>query len=84
MKKALLIIGLTYSSFSAFSQSHQREYDSLSVLTGKKVLGYSKTYFKNRETLVIFYYDKGEMSDSTVYVKEHRDSAVIRPVQKRR
>ena len=67
-----IIIFILFSLFytNSFCQSRQKQYDSLSVVTGVNVLGYSITYLKNRETFIIFYYNNGEMADKILYTKD--------------
>jgi nucleoside-diphosphate-sugar epimerase len=48
--KMLLFILFSLFYTNSFCQSRQKQYDSLSVVTGVNVLGYSITYLKNRET----------------------------------
>jgi hypothetical protein len=73
MKTLFLIICLLFSSHS-FSQlkKYEREVDSLSVLYKKKVIGYSKTITLNiepRESLIIFYVERGETEEMIVWTK---------------
>ena len=68
--KLLLLISAVLLSAACFGQVHQKEYDSLSRVTHKKVLGYSTKYHDRRVECVVFYYDKnGEMTDQFLYTK---------------
>jgi hypothetical protein len=69
--KLLFLISAVLLSAACFGQVHQKEYDSLSRVTHKKILGYSTTYYDRSVKCVVFYYDKdGEMSDQILYTKE--------------
>ena len=54
MRLLLLIIAVLLST-ACFSQSQQRVYDSLSKVTGKQVVGYSKAYHNTQLTYTIWY-----------------------------
>jgi hypothetical protein len=69
--KLLFLISAVLLSAACFGQVHQKEYDSLSRVTHKKILGYSTAYYDRSVKCVVFYYDKdGEMSDQILYTKE--------------
>jgi len=67
-----LLLFLVTNTASAQLQKYKREVDSLRLLYKKNVIGYSKNITINgepRESLIIFYVDKGEMQDELVWTK---------------
>jgi hypothetical protein len=55
-------------------------YDSLSTKYKVEVVGFTKTYFKNRETLIIFWYDKnGSIKENLLWTKEDGNTILTMP-----
>jgi heterodisulfide reductase subunit B len=78
--KLLFLISAVLLSAACFGQSHQKEYDSLSRVTHKKVLGYSTRYHDRTVECIVFFYNKyGEMDQQLLYTKT-LDSATIQKV----
>lgn len=78
--KLLFLISAVLLSAACFGQGHQKEYDSLSRVTHKKVLGYSTKYHdRNVECIVFFYNKDGEMDQQLLYAKT-LDSVTVQKV----
>jgi hypothetical protein len=69
--KRIITISILLINTVVYSQSFKRTCDSLTKLTSKKVVGYSITFIRDRESFIIFYENKrGEMNDQILYIKK--------------
>ena len=67
--KKLIVILFAFISFQASAQTLKREHQIVDSLNKKykvynnNIIGYSKTFLEDRETLILFYIDKGELKE---------------------
>ena len=70
MKRIITILILLITNV-LYSQSFKHTCDSLTKLTSNKVVGYSITFIRDKESFIIFYENqRGEMNDEILYIKK--------------